>query len=68
MPNPRLASRYAKSLIDLSTERNQLEHVYNDMQYLQQVNKISPEFVNLLRSPVISADKKQSIIDADYKK
>ena len=28
MPNPRLASRYAKSLIDLSTERNQLEDVY----------------------------------------
>jgi F-type H+-transporting ATPase subunit delta len=64
MPNPRLAARYAKSLIDLSTERNQLEVVYNDMKFLQQINKASREFVNLLRSPVVNADKKQSIIDA----
>ena len=64
MPNPRLASRYAKSLIDLSTERNQLEDVYKDMQFLQQICKGNPDFVNLLRSPVVNADKKQSIIDA----
>lgn len=64
MPNPRLASRYAKSLIDLSVERNQLEIVYNDMQFLKQVCKGNPDFVNLLRSPIVSADKKQSIIDA----
>jgi F-type H+-transporting ATPase subunit delta len=64
MPNPRLASRYAKSLIDLSTERNQLEDVYSDMQFLKQVCKGSRDFVNLLRSPVVSADKKQSVINA----
>ena len=34
------------------------------MQFLKQVTKASPEFVNLLRSPVINADKKQAIIDA----
>lgn len=64
MPNPRLASRYAKSLVDLSTERNQLETVYNDMQFLKQLTNASRDFVNLLRSPIISTDKKQSIIDA----
>ncbi|MGI8951396.1 MAG: ATP synthase F1 subunit delta [Chitinophagaceae bacterium] len=67
MPNPRLATRYAKSLIDLSTEKNQLEIVYNDMQYLQAVCKQSREFVNLLRSPIIKADKKHHIIDAVIK-
>jgi F-type H+-transporting ATPase subunit delta len=67
MPNPRLATRYAKSLVDLSVERNQLEVVYADMQFLQQVTKASREFVNLLRSPIIAADKKQSIIDAIVK-
>lgn len=61
MPNPRLATRYAKSLIDLSVERGQLDVVYGDMQYLQQVCKASRDFVNLLRSPVIKADKKQAI-------
>jgi F-type H+-transporting ATPase subunit delta len=64
MPNPRLASRYAKSIIDLSVERDQLETVYKDMQFLQQVFKASRDFVNLLRSPVVNADKKQAIVDA----
>jgi len=64
MPNPRLAGRYAKSLIDLAIEQNQLDVVYNDMRYLQAVCKSSPEFVTVLRSPVISADKKLKILSA----
>ncbi len=64
MPNPRLATRYAKSLIDLSIEKGQLENVFADMQWLQVVCKISREFVNVLRSPVIKADKKEKIIEA----
>jgi F-type H+-transporting ATPase subunit delta len=64
MPNPRLAGRYAKSLIDLAIEQNQMEVVYKDMQYLQAVCKSSPEFVNVMRSPVIKADKKQKILSA----
>ena len=64
MPNPRLAGRYAKSLIDLSQEKAQLELVYADMKYLQAVCKGSDEFVNLLRSPIIQADKKRAIIEA----
>ena len=64
MPNPRLAGRYAKSLIGLANERNQLESVYKDMQFLQTVVKGSRDFVTLLKSPVIKADKKQAILDA----
>ncbi|OIR12729.1 ATP synthase subunit delta [mine drainage metagenome] len=64
MPNPRLAGRYAKSLVDLSIEKDQFEVVYADMKYLQAVCKSSSEFVNLLRSPVIQADKKRAIIEA----
>ena len=64
MPNPRLASRYAKSLIDLSVERNQLEIVYNDIRFLNQVTKASRDFVTMLRSPVVPAEKKQSIVEA----
>jgi F-type H+-transporting ATPase subunit delta len=64
MLNPRLAGRYAKSLIDLSTERNELEAVYNDMQYLKAVCKASRPFVALLKSPVIPIDKKSHAITA----
>src|SRR5215213_4268783 len=64
MLNPRVASRYAKSILDLAVERGQLEQVYNDMLYLQQLNKESREFLNLLRSPVVKADAKIKAINA----
>ncbi|HMR90685.1 MAG TPA: ATP synthase F1 subunit delta [Chitinophagaceae bacterium] len=64
MPNPRLASRYAKSLIDLSVEKGQLEQVFADMKWLQAVCKSNRDFVNLLRSPVIKADAKKKIMEA----
>ena len=64
MPNPRLAGRYAKSLIDLAIEKDQLEAVYKDMLFLQAACHGSKEFVSLLKSPVIKADKKDRILDA----
>jgi F-type H+-transporting ATPase subunit delta len=64
MQNPRLAGRYAKSIIDLAVEKDQLDVVYNDMVYLQGVCKLSREFVSLLKSPIIKGDKKQQILDA----
>ncbi|MBN8788730.1 MAG: ATP synthase F1 subunit delta [Terrimonas sp.] len=64
MLQPRLAGRYAKSLIDLALERNQLEAVYADMLFLLSVCRQSRDFVNLVKSPVITADKKNAVIDA----
>lgn len=64
MPNPRLATRYAKSLIDLANEKGQLEKVFADMQWLQAVCKSNRDFVNLLRSPIIKADTKKKILAA----
>ena len=63
MPNPRLAGRYAKSLIGLAIEKNQLEQVYKDMLYLQTLTR-NRDFANLLRSPIIKPDKKLSILNA----
>ena len=62
MPNPRLATRYAKSLIDLAIEKGQLEKVFADMQWLQAVCKSNRDFVNLLRSPIIKGDTKKKIL------
>lgn len=62
MQNPRLAGRYAKSLVGLAQEQNQLESVYKDMKYLQDVCKQSREFTNLLRSPVIKGDIKEKVV------
>ncbi len=64
MANLRLADRYAKSLIDLSTERGQLDKVREDMIFIQSLCKASAEFVNVLRSPIIKADQKENILSA----
>ena len=64
MPNPRLAGRYAKSLLDLAVERGQLEAVYADMQYLRELLRQSRDLAVMLKSPVVSADKKRSVLEA----
>ncbi|HSU27779.1 MAG TPA: ATP synthase F1 subunit delta [Chitinophagaceae bacterium] len=64
MPNPRLATRYAKALLDLAIEKKSLEEIFADMQWLQAVCKGSREFVGVLKSPIIKSDKKQKIIEA----
>jgi F-type H+-transporting ATPase subunit delta len=64
MQNPRVAFRYAKSLLDLAVEKGQLEQVYKDMLYLQQLTKESRDFLNLLRSPVVNADVKTKVVNS----
>ncbi|MFM2137732.1 MAG: synthase subunit delta [Bacteroidota bacterium] len=64
MQNPRLAHRYAKSLMDLALERGELEAVHTDMQWLQAVCRSNRDFVALLRSPIIKADAKKKIVAA----
>lgn len=64
MNNPRLAGRYAKSLMDLATEQNSIDAVCADMKWMQKVCKSNPDFVAVLRSPIIKSDKKGIIINA----
>lgn len=64
MPNPRLATRYAKSLLDLAVERDELEQVFADMQVLQQVCKSSKDFTTLLKSPIVNPETKKKIVEA----
>ena len=64
MQNPRLAAVYAKSLADLAEEKGQFEKVYQDMEYLKALCAASRDLVLLLKSPVVYADKKQSILKA----
>lgn len=64
MLNPRLAGRYAKSLIDLALEKGQLEEIYQDILYFNGLMNSSSEFVSILKSPVIPGSKKQKVLDA----
>ncbi len=60
--NSRIAGRYAKSLIDIALETNQLEIVKQDVDFLAAALKVSPLLGNVLRSPIIKSDKKISIL------
>ncbi|MFV0605921.1 MAG: ATP synthase F1 subunit delta [Niabella sp.] len=64
MPNPRLASRYAKALLGIAVEKNQLEKVYADIEWLQAAIQQNKDLLNLLRSPIIKAELKNKALTA----
>jgi len=59
----KLSARYAKSLIELAVEKNQLEQVVGDIRLFVQVCKQSKDYTAMLRNPVIHLDAKQKITD-----
>lgn len=64
MRNPKVAHRYAKSLLDLASERNQQDDVRNDMELILDTIRESRDLSVLLHSPVVKADKKEKILEA----
>ena len=61
----RIASRYAKSLIDLAIEQGKLDKVLEDMTAFAEATKVR-DFALLLKSPIVKADKKEQVIDAIF--
>ncbi len=59
----RIASRYAKSLIDLAVEQDKLERILEDIKSFQKTVD-NRDFYLLLKSPIINATKKQQIFNA----
>jgi len=63
MSDIRVASRYAKSLIELAEEKGVLEEVNADMQLLYDVISGNRDFELMLLNPVIKSDKKLNILN-----
>jgi len=59
-----VATRYAKSLLDLSIEQNSVEKVNNDMVELSEICAESKDFINLLNNPIIHASKKVDVFNS----
>ena len=57
-----VASRYAKSLIDLAQEQNNLEQINNDMNFFLHTLKANPQLKAVLGNPIISQAKKIAIL------
>ncbi len=62
----RAASRYAKSLIELSIEKGSLDAVKADMDLIHNACVESRDLVLLLESPVVKSDKKLSVLNAVF--
>ncbi len=64
MSYTKISKRYAKALFEFAQEEKVLEQIYADMAYLQQLCKVSDDYVRMLKSPVIKISKKLEITKA----
>jgi len=67
MHESRVASRYAKSLIDFAKEKNILDEVNNDMLLVLNIGKENSGFVRVMNNPIVGNDKKQAILTSIFK-
>ncbi|NDK56910.1 ATP synthase F1 subunit delta [Pontibacter fetidus] len=67
MSELRVASRYAKSLIELAEEKGVLEQVHEDMKLFTSVVSQNRGFQMLLRNPIVKSDKKLAVINGVFK-
>lgn len=68
MSEYRVATRYAKALLDLAREENSIDAVYEDMRYVVELIKEHAELRAVLENPIIKQDKKQQIVEAVFGK
>lgn len=66
MSAARIASRYAKTLMDLSIENNKIDRVYEDVNSVASVAGLR-DVELLLKSPIIHSSKKLSIFREIFK-
>ena len=68
MADSKVAKRYAKSFLGLVSEKGELEEAYKDMSLIQRTASECRELAVMFNSPVVSTDKKISILEALYGK
>ncbi len=57
----RIASRYAKSLLDLAVEQNKVERVLEDIQAFRKAVEVRDLYL-MLKSPIVNLDKKGTVL------
>ncbi|GJM62204.1 MULTISPECIES: ATP synthase F1 subunit delta [Persicobacter] len=66
MSDIQVASRYAKSIFELASEKGVLEATAADFKLIQQVCSQNRDFVVMLENPIIGIDKKWGIIKSIF--
>lgn len=62
----RIATRYAKSLVDLAKEQNKLDRIKTDMDGFLKATE-NRDFEVMIKSPIIPPNKKQQVFNALFK-
>ena len=62
MTDHRVATRYAKSLIELAIEKGVVEKVHDDMLMFSKLCESNRDFLLMLKNPIIGHDKKRKIL------
>ncbi|BDD06185.1 ATP synthase F1 subunit delta [Aureibacter tunicatorum] len=63
MADFRVATRYAKALVDLATEKNSLDKVYEDVRLINDVCAENESLVVILKNPIVDNEKKQAVLE-----
>lgn len=66
MSEIQVASRYAKSLLDLALEQDALEAVKKDMDLFVNTCRENPELQAILKNPIMSLEKKGNILEGVF--
>jgi len=62
MSNNRVATRYAKAILDLSKEQKSLDETYSNMQLVESTLSENDELQNVLNSSIVKSDVKKNIL------
>ncbi|MEE9432276.1 MAG: ATP synthase F1 subunit delta [Melioribacteraceae bacterium] len=58
-----ISTRYANALMEISEEKNSFERTLEDMELVNQTLLNSKDLKNVLQNPIISSDKKSTILE-----
>lgn len=62
----RITTRYAKALLDLSSEKNALEEVRNDAEFIVNTCSESRDLVIMLQNPIVYSYKKMAVLKSIF--
>jgi F-type H+-transporting ATPase subunit delta len=68
MSEIRVSSRYAKALLDLSKEANNVSAVHGNMQSFIKILNENHQLRSLLKNPIVTFDKKIAVMSAIFSK
>lgn len=66
MKELRVSHRYAKSILSMAIERNELENVRQDMALVGQVLNENGDLMLALKSPIIKSDTKNNVLNSIF--